>query len=165
MKNRYTHGIVRLGLLLFFLIATNVRMFGADDGVILTLKSGEELGFVFSSRPTIMVKDELLITLSDGTKVSYSFDAVRNVRFGAVDPTGVEETPGSQDVVFRFSDGMLRVYGLPVGENVAVYSVNGQHQVSRSQESDGEVLSIPLSAKGVLVVRTSTGVSYKIMNP
>ena len=46
MKNRYTHGIARLGLLLFVLIATNVRMFGADDGVILTLKSGEELGFV-----------------------------------------------------------------------------------------------------------------------
>jgi hypothetical protein len=103
--------------------------------------------------------------LPDGTKVSYAFDAVRNVRFGAVDATGIEETTGRQDVVFRFSDGMLRVYGLPVGENVAVYSVNGQHQVSRSQESDGEVLSIPLSAKGVLVVRTSTGVSYKIMNP
>lgn len=165
MKNRYKNVITRLGLLFFVLIAVNVRMFGAEDGVILTLKSGEELGFVFSGRPTITVKDELLITMTDGTRVSYAFDAVRNVRFGAIDPTGIGETSGSQDVVFRFSDGVLRVYGLPVGESVAVYSVNGQRQVSRSQESEGEVLTIPLSAKGVLVVRTSTGVSYKIMNP
>ena len=165
MKNRYKNVIARLGLLFFVLIAVNVRMFGAEDGVILTLKSGEELGFVFSGRPTITVKDELLITMADGTKISYAFDAVRNVRFGAIDPTGIGETSGSQDVVFRFSDGVLRVYGLPVGESVAVYSVNGQRQVSRSQESEGEVLTIPLSAKGVLVVRTSTGVIYKIMNP
>lgn len=165
MKNRYKNVIARLGLLFFVLIAVNVRMFGAEGGVILTLKSGEELGFVFSGRPTITVKDELLITMADGTKISYAFDAVRNVRFGAIDPTGIGETSGSQDVVFRFSDGVLRVYGLPVGESVAVYSVNGQRQVSRSQESEGEVLTIPLSAKGVLVVRTSTGVSYKIMNP
>lgn len=165
MKNRYKNVIARLGLLFFVLIAVNVRMFGAEDGVILTLKSGEELGFVFSGRPTITVKDELLITMADGTKISYAFDAVRNVRFGAIDPTGIGETSGTKDVVFRFSDGVLRVYGLPVGESVAVYSVNGQRQVSRSQESEGEVLTIPLSAKGVLVVRTSTGVSYKIMNP
>lgn len=165
MKNRYKHCIARLGLLFFVLIVVNIKMSGAEDGVILTLKSGEELGFVFSGKPTIMVKDELLITMADGTKISYAFDAVRNVHFGAIDPTGVEETSGSQDVVFRFSGGVIRVYGLPVGESVAVYSVNGQRQVSRSQESEGEVLTIPLSAKGVLVVRTSTGVSYKIMNP
>lgn len=165
MKNRYKHCIARLGLLFFVLIVVNIKMSGAEDGVILTLKFGEELGFVFSSKPTIMVKDELLITMADGTKISYAFDAVRNVRFGAIDPTGVEETPGSQDVVFRFSGGVLSVYGLPVGESVVVYSVNGQRQVSRSQESEEEVLTIPLSAKGVLVVRTSTGVSYKIMNP
>lgn len=165
MKNRYKHCIARLGLLFFVLIVVNIKMSGAEDGVILTLKSGEELGFVFSGKPTIMVKDELLITMADGTKISYAFDAVRNVRFGAIDPTGVEETPGSQDVVFRFSGGVLSVYGLPVGESVVVYSVNGQRQVSRSQESEEEVLTIPLSAKGVLVVRTSTGVSYKIMNP
>jgi hypothetical protein len=138
----------------------------AEDGVIVKLKNGSEVGFVFSSKPNVAPGAELAITTSDGTKVSYDYADVRSVRFGEVTSTGIDdvETSSSCDVVFHFLDGRLSVEGLPAGESVSVCTVGGQLLATEKQSADGTALSVPLDARGVLIVRTSTGVSYKVMN-
>lgn len=138
----------------------------AEDGVIVKLKNGSEVGFVFSSKPNVTPGAELSITTSDGASVSYDYAEVRSVRFGDVTSTGIDDVTSSPvcDVVFRLLDGKVVVEGLPAGESVSVYNASGQLLATEKQSADGTALSVPLDARGVLIVRTSTGVSYKVMN-
>lgn len=138
----------------------------AEDGVIVKLKNGSEVGFVFSSKPNVTPGAELSITTSDGASVSYDYAEVRSVRFGDVTSTGIDDVTSSPvcDVVFRLLDGKVVVEGLPAGESVSVYNASGQLLASQKQTATGVSLTLPLEGSGVLIVRTSTGVSYKVMN-
>lgn len=138
----------------------------AEDGVIVKLKNGSEVGFVFTSKPKITPGAELSITTSDGASVSYDYAEVRSVRFGDVTSTGIDDVTSSPvcDVVFRLLDGKVVVEGLPAGESVSVYNVGGQLLASQKQTATGVSLTLPLEGSGVLIVRTSTGVSYKVIN-
>jgi hypothetical protein len=137
----------------------------ADDGVILKLKNGSEVGFVFTSKPKIATGAELSITTADGTSVRYNYADVRSVTFGDVTSTGIDDVAASPacDVVFRLLDGKVMVDGLPAGESVSVYSVSGQLLTSQKQTANGASLTLPLEGNGVLIIRTTTGVSYKVM--
>lgn len=140
----------------------------AEEGVILSLKDGTEVTFVFSSKPRLAMGEELTITAPDGTNVVYAYTDVRNVRFGEFSTTGIDSAPGTDntpDVTFRISDGLLLVFALPHGESVSVYDLGGRRVAMQKQATDGGTLSIPLNATGVLVVRTSTGISYRVSNP
>jgi hypothetical protein len=138
----------------------------ADDGVILKLKNGSEVGFVFTSKPKIKPGIELSITTAEGTSVSYDYAKVCSVTFGDVASTGIDDVTDSPacDVVFRLLDGKVVVEGLPAGESVSVYNVGGQLLVSKKQTIKGTSLTLALDANGVLIIRTSTGVNYKVMN-
>ena len=138
----------------------------AEDGVIVKLKNGSEVGFVFSSKPNVTPGAELSITTSDGASVSYDYAEVRSVRFGDVTSTGIDDVTSSPvcDVVFRLLDGKVVVEGLPAGESVSVYNASGQLLATKKQTATGGSLTLPLEGSGVLIVRTSTGVSYKVMN-
>lgn len=138
----------------------------AEDGVIVKLKNGSEVGFVFTSKPKITPGAELSITTSDGASVSYDYAEVRNVSFGDVTSTGIDDVTSSPvcDVVFRLLDGKVVVEGLPAGESVSVYNASGQLLATKKQTATGVSLTLPLEGSGVLIVRTSTGVSYKVMN-
>lgn len=153
-------------IILFVAAFTLSTVAMADDGVILKLKNGNEVGFVFSSKPCIITGTELSITTADCSSISYNYSEVSSVSFGEVVATGIGDVQTSQscDVVFRLLDGRLAVEGLAAGESVSVYTVGGQLLATEKQSADGTALSVPLDARGVLIVRTSTGVSYKVMN-
>lgn len=137
----------------------------ADDGVILKLKNGKEVGFVFTSKPKITPSAELSITTAEGTSVSYNYAEVRSVTFDDVTSTAIDDVAASPvcDVVFRLLDGKVVVEGLPAGESVSVYNVGGQLLASQKQTANGVSLTLPLEGSGVLIVRTSIGVSYKVL--
>lgn len=140
----------------------------AEEGVILSLKNGTEVAFAFSTKPRLAMGGELAITAPDGTSVVYAFADVKNVRFGEFVTTDIDSSSGTEntpDVIFRISDGMLQVFALPQGESVSVYDLAGRRVAMQKQTADGSTLSIPLNATGVLVVRTSTGISYRVSNP
>ena len=140
----------------------------AEEGVILSLKDGTEVAFAFSTKPRLAMGEELTITAPDGTNVVYAFADVRNVRYGEFSSTGIDSIPGTEnmpDVTFRISGGQLHVFGLPQGESASVYDLGGRRVAMQKQTTDGSALSIPLNATGVLVVRTSTGISYRVAIP
>ena len=112
--------------------------------------------------------EELTITAPDGTNVVYAYADVRNVRFGEFAITGIDSAPGTEntpDITFRISGGQLHVFGLPQGESASVYDLAGRRVAMQKQTTDGSTLSIPLNATGVLVVRTTTGISYRVAIP
>ena len=152
-------------IVLFFAVFAVSIIAMADDGVILKLKNGSEVGFVFTSKPKITPGAELSITTSNGASVSYDYAEVRSVAFGDVTSTGIDDVTASPacDVVFRLLDGKVVVEGLPAGESVSVYNISGQLLASQKQTATGVSLALPLEGSGVLIVRTSTGVSYKVM--
>ena len=167
MKKPLLQPFARVGLMAVLLLSC-VLGARAEGGVILSLKDGTEVAFAFSSKPRLAMGEELTITAPDGTNVVYAFADVRNVRFGEFTSTGIDSAPGTEntpDITFRISGGQLHVFGLPQGESVSVYDLSGQRQTHQKQNADGTTITLPLSAKGVLVVRTSTGVSYRLMNP
>lgn len=154
----------RCFLLLVALVVSITAM--ADDGVIVKLKNGSEVGFVFSDKPRVTFGAELQIRTSDGVSVSYEYAEVRNVSYGDVSSTGIEDVSSSTvcDVVFKLIEGKLLIEGLSAGESVGVYTVDGKVVTTGKQTGNNMSLTLPLTAgRSVLVVRTSTGVSYKIM--
>lgn len=157
--------VVRVALTAVLLLSC-VLCVRAEEGVILSLKDGTEVAFAFSSKPRLAMGEELTIAAPGGIKVAYA--EVRNIRFGEVTTTGIDsgtETKNTPDVTFRISGGQLHVFGLPQGECVSVYDLAGRRLAMQKQTTDGSTLSVPLNATGVLVVRTSTGISYRVSNP
>lgn len=139
-----------------------------EEGVILSLKNGTEVAFAFSAKPRLAMGEELTITAPDGTNVVYAYAEVRNIRFGEFSGTGIDSAPGTEnmpDVTFRINGGQLHVFGLPQGESVSVYDLAGRRVAMQKQATDGSTLSIPLNATGVLVVRTTIGISYRMVTP
>lgn len=138
----------------------------ANDGVVIKLKNGDEIGFGFSSKPRIEMGTELRINTVVGTSVSYDFADVCNVTFGNISSTGIGNTYNSQtcDVVFRLLDGILAIDGLPKGESVNIYNLSGQMLATSTQSVDGATLRLTLTDHKILIVRTSTGISYKVFN-
>ena len=140
----------------------------ADDGVVLLLTSGREVGFTFSSRPQVVPGDELVVRSADGVQVSYPYAEVQRLFWGEVTATSVD-SPIADDVAgrvqFRVSAGELSVDGLPVAECVYLYRADGHLVGTHRQDVEGATLRIPLSDGGLYIVRTGTGLSYKVLMP
>ena len=167
MKNHLLQSLARVCLMAVLLLSC-VLGARAEEGVILSLKNGTEVAFAFSAKPRLAMGEELTITAPDGTNVVYAYADVKNVRFGEFSSTGIDSAPGTEntpDVTFRISSGQLHVFGLPQGESVSVYDLGGRRVAMQKQATDGGTLSIPMNVTGVLVVRTSTGISYRVSNP
>ena len=165
--NCLLQSVVRVALTAVLLLSS-VLSVRAEEGVILSLKDGTEVAFAFSSKPRLAMGDELTISTPDGMYVVYSYADVRNFRFGEFTTTGIDSAHGTKntpDVTFRISGGQLHVFGLPQGERVSVYDLAGRRVAMQKQTTDGSTISVPLNATGVLVVRTSTGISYRVSNP
>lgn len=167
MEKNLFQPFARVGLMVVLLLSCVLGV-RAEESVILSLRNGTEVAFAFSTKPRLAMGEELTITAPDGTNVVYAFADVRNVRYGEFSGTGIDSAPGTEnmpDVTFRINCGQLHVFGLPQGESVSVYDLAGHRVAMQKQTTDGSTLSVPLNATGVLVVRTSTGISYRVAIP
>ena len=155
-------------MLLCLLMLCGGTTLHADDGVLLLLTSGREVGFTFSSRPQVVPGDELVIRSADGVEVSYAYGDVQRLFWGDVGATSVDSPiaeSAAGRVQFRVSPSELLVDGLPVGESVYLYRADGQLVSTHRQETESATLRIPLSDSGLYLVRTTTGVNYKMLKP
>ncbi|MBR6698885.1 MAG: hypothetical protein IKL71_02575 [Bacteroidaceae bacterium] len=168
MKSTETKSVVRLCCVAMFLLSA-VTPALADEGVIVRLKNGQEYEFAFAVKPQIVFGKELSIIADATTKLCHDYADVRSIRFSSKEDTGIDEVRQDEDgeeatLSFRIAGNSLYVYGLPAGESVNIYNLAGQRVASQRQVYDGTALVIPLTTHGVLVVHTSTGVSYKIQH-
>lgn len=138
----------------------------ADDGIVVLLKDGTQVGFVFSERPNVVCGSELEFVAS-GRAVSYAIDDVRRIyRSDEVVSTGVDAVMSAvgQGVVFRVVNGSVEVSGIAKGERVVLYMVDGTQVARAVSDTEGGCLTFAIpQGKGVCVVKASSGISCKIM--
>ena len=169
MRRTKSNGTILRSILLCLLMLCGGTAVHADDGVVLLLTSGSEVGFAFSSRPQVVPGEKLVIRCADGVEVSYAYGEVHRISWGevgtttSVDSSIVDDAP--KRVQFSVSPSELLVNGLPVGESVSLCRADGQLVSTHLQDAEGATLRIPLSDSGLYIVRTSTGVSYKVLKP
>ena len=169
MKRTKFSNINLRSVLLCLLMLCGGSAVHADDGVVLLLTSGREVGFAFSSRPQVVPGEELVIRCADGVEVSYAYGEVQRLSWGEVGTTTSVDSSIMGDapkrVQFSVSPSELLIDGLPVGESVSLCRADGQLVSTHLQDAEGATLCIPLSYSGLYIVRTSTGVSYKVLKP
>lgn len=136
----------------------------AEDGVVLLLNDGTNLGFAFSAKPVITTAETLELSITNGERVSYNYQDVKYVYFGKVS-TGIDNVRSdvARRVTFHVEGQMLRVEGLSAGERVTAYTTDGRRVDSRRADADGSslTLSLPSSGHNIYIIKTSTGVSFK----
>lgn len=148
------------GLLLMFLmlIATGIY---AEDGVVLLLRNGNSVKFVFSEKP-VMVTGSTLTMKTTSETVDYNYTEIKRSYFGEI-TSSIDEVRGNSKSksLFRMTPAGMEVTGLQQGEKVSVYTVSGK--LIYSTKSTGSQLNINLpSDRQVYVVKTDNGVSFKI---
>ncbi len=150
-----------------FLLALALPSF-AEEGVVVVLTNGNTVGFAFSEKPVITTGENLLLSTRSGKQVSYDYSNVRKVFWGGDFATAIEKvkSKNSQLVKFKINGNNIEALGLPRGERVAVYTVNGSLVTSETSTSDNSIvtLHLPYNQHAVYIIRTSTGVSYKFIN-
>ena len=153
--------------MLLALFAFSLSMFAGNPGVTFQLRSGKKVSFTFAEKPVIALSDANLSVSVRGVEcVSYAYADVQRVVVdddvvSAVD--NVVANDKSQHVVFSFSASTLNVSGMAANESIALYATDGKLMLSEKANADGKAaISLSSLRQGIYVVRTQSGISYKL---
>lgn len=153
--------------MLFALFAFSLSMFADNLGVTFLLRSGKEVSFTFAEKPVIALSDANLSVSVRGVElVSYAYADVQRVVvaddvFSAID--NVVANDKSHHVVFSFSASTLNVSGLTANESIALYTIDGKLMLRKRADADGKAaMNLSSLQQGIYVVRTQSGISYKL---
>lgn len=153
--------------MLLALFAFSLSMFAGNPGVTFQLRSGKKVSFTFAEKPVIALSDaNLSVSVRGVERVSYAYADVQRVVVdddvvSAID--NVVANDKSQHVVFSFSASTLNVSGMAANESIALYAINGKLMLSEKANSEGKAsVSLAGLQQGIYVVRTQSGVSYKL---
>lgn len=153
----------KLILLSLVLLLMPTLMF-ADKGVVLLLKNDRTLGFAFSEMPTIIIGPQLSIKTSRNT-VSYSYSDVQRIYFDDVQASDIKiiTTHDQPNITFHISGDVIEVKGMTSSGTVTVFTMEGKQVLAARADNDGFVsVHIP-QGKGVYIMKTSDGVSFKFI--
>ena len=101
-----------------------------------------------------------------GERVSYAYADVQ--RMVVVDDVvsaidNVLANDKSQHIVFSVSANALNVSGLAVGERFSLNAIDGKLMLSEKADADGKAaMNLSSLQQGIYVVRTQSGISYKL---
>ena len=142
-------------------------MFAGNSGVIFLLRSGKKVSFTFAEKPVITLSDTNLSVSVCGVEcVNYSYADVQSVVVADDVVSAVDNVVGndkSQHVVFSYSASTLNVSGLAANESIALYATDGKLMLSEKANADGKAtMSLSSLQQGIYVVRTQSGISYKL---
>lgn len=143
--------------MLLALFAFSLSMFAGNPGVTFLLRSGEKVSFSFAEKPVIALSDaNLSVSVCGVERVVVVEDIV-----SAID--NVVANDKSQHVVFSFSASTLNVSGLAANESIALYATDGKLMLSDKANAEGKAaMNLSSLQQGIYVVRTQSGISYKL---
>lgn len=158
----------RKWLIIGMLSALGILAAHAEEGVTFYLSTGSKVSFAFSERPVVKLSgDELIISTDGSNDVSYAYDAVKKVMFESdiVNSVAAPTTAkGDAHVVFSVGQNQIKASGLQTGERVSLFALNGTLQQTTLTSADGTAaLLLGALPKGIYVVRTQGGISYKFV--
>ena len=147
--------------------ALSLSVFAGNPGITFLLHSGQKVSFSFTEKPVVSFKEtNLAVSVSGTERVSYAYADVARIVMeddvvSAVNNAVVDDN--NPHVVFNLSANTLSVSGLPAGNQLSLYATDGKLQLSMQANAEGSAI-VNLSAlpQGVYVVRTQSGISYKL---
>lgn len=151
------------------LVCSSGALAKVSPGITFLIKSGEKVSFVFSEKPVIITGSETVSVFIGGTeRVSFPYADLGRILFEDVEMTAIEMASVGKvapHVVFLLEKDILHGSGLKVGERVCIYSLYGKLVSVFKADDNGNVdVLLPQLSKGVFVVHTQGGISYKFMN-
>lgn len=144
-------------MLVAVMAASSLTASADNEGIILTQKDGQTVGFAFEQKPKMSFTATDAVIQAGDQNVSYAMDGLK-ITFGDPSATAVKSIEKA-DVKFTFSKAGFQAVGLQAGEMVCVYNLSGIRVAAAKVGADGKV-SVNLPQKGVYVVKTDC-VSYK----
>ena len=149
------------------LFAFSLSVFAGNPGVTFQLRNGQKVSFAFAEKPVIALSDaNLSVSVRGVERVSYAYADVQRVVVESDVVNAINDVVGdskSQHVVFNLSAGTLVVDGLSANEQISIYATDGKLALSEKVNAEGKA-SVSLSSlqQGIYVVRTQSGISYKL---
>ena len=153
--------------MLLALFAFSLSVFAGNPGVTFLLRSGQKVSFSFAEKPVVALSDEYLsVSVGGVERVSYAYADVQRVV--VVDDVvsainNVMANDKSQHVVFSFSASTLNVSGLAANESIALYATDGKLMLREKADAHGKAaMNLSSLQQGIYIVRTQSGISYKL---
>ena len=153
--------------LLLALFAFSLSVFAGNPGVTFLLRSGQKVSFSFAEKPVVALSDDYLsVSVRGVERVIYAYADVQCVVVvddvvSAID--NVVANDKSQHVVFAVSANALNVSGLAANESIALYATDGKLMLSEKANAEGKAaMNLSSLQQGIYVVRTQSGISYKL---
>ncbi len=150
---------------LFFLPFMSVM--AGSPGVTFLLTNGEKTSFTFASKPIITIsKDEITISASNVSSIVYDRTDVQRFYFEENIETNINNIPTNAATypVFSYTNGMVKVSGLAVGEQVVIYSLNGSKMNNTKADYSGyaciDINNIPA---GAYIISIGNSLSFKVL--
>ena len=149
------------------LFAFSLSVFAGNPGVTFLLRNGKKVSFAFAEKPVIALSDaNLSVSVRGVQRVSYAYADVQRVVVESDVVNAINDVVSdskSQHVVFTLSAGTLDVAGLAAGEQLALYATDGKLVLSQKANAEGKAaVSLAGLQQGIYVVRTQSGISYKL---
>lgn len=149
------------------LFAFSLSVFAGNPGITFQLRNGKKVSFAFAEKPVIALSDaNLSVSVHGVERVSYAYADVQRVvvESDVVNAINDVATNGkSQHVVFNLSASTLAVEGLAANEQISIYAADGKLVLSQRANAEGKAtVSLSSLQQGVYVVRTQSGISYKL---
>lgn len=153
--------------MLLALFAFSLSVFAGNPGVTFLLRSGKKVSFSFAEKPVVALSDaNLSVSVGGVEHVSYAYADVQRVVVvddvvSAID--NVVANDKSQHVVFSFPANVLNVSGLAANESIALYATDGKLMLREKANAEGKAaMNLSSLQQGIYVVRTQSGISYKL---
>ena len=145
-------------------------VWAGSPGVTFLLRNGQKVSFAFAEKPVVAVSNtDLMVSVTGSERVRFAYAEVQRVFFSDDVTSGIasvqSKLSSQPNAVFSWQNGALQVSGLMPNEQVRVYGLDGNLALSERAQIDGSLqLSFSALSKGVYVVRTQSGLSYKFFN-
>ena len=144
----------------------SVSVWAGEPGVTFEFADGQKATFAFSTKPEITATDDgLAISSSTTEAVTYQVADVLQFYFeDGSDDSKVETVVSEQHTVFNFANGVVMVNGMKADEQILVAAVSGIFVVSSKADGEGNArIDVSTAPAGVYIVRTGSGVSFKLI--
>ena len=154
-------------LLLGAMLAFNLSLFAGGPGVTFLLRSGQKVSFAFAEKPVVAFSDDnLAVSVGGEQRVSYAYADVQRVVVeedvvSAVGHVVTNAQPGH--AIFTLSANTLSATGLAAGDQLSLYAADGKLMLTAQANAEGSAtVSLAALQQGVYIVRTQSGISYKL---
>lgn len=149
------------GMLLAVFLSCHLSAMADSAAIKLTLSNGTTQFFILSEVPSAKFEGKTLVIASQTQEIHVSLEDGMTVQVTYLDvPDRIEEVAEEHQPVFRVSGEGLETMGLEPNTVVFVYDLKGV-LVAKSIVADDGSASLPISGKGVFVIKTSVS-SFKI---